>query len=128
MPSSRAHPLVAGRGLPPLRLCYVVGRVPHVTDETTGLDDARAALDDARRRLAEVPAEVVVANHAMGLYELAALHLSAEPPNLTGAQLAIDAVRALVEGLGDRLGTDADTLRAAVANIQIAYVEIARDA
>ncbi|CAN5726753.1 hypothetical protein BH20ACT4_BH20ACT4_00650 [soil metagenome] len=97
-----------------------------MTDETTELDDARAALDDARRRLAEVPAEVVVTNHAMGLYELAALHLSAGPPNLIGAQLAIDAVRAIVEGLGDRLGAEADTLRNAVANIQMAYVEIAR--
>ncbi|MDQ3738053.1 MAG: hypothetical protein M3337_02665 [Actinomycetota bacterium] len=97
-----------------------------MTDETTELDDARAALDDARRRLTEVPPQVVVTNHAMGLYELAAIHLSADPPNLTGAQLAIDAVRALVEGLGDRLGDEVGTLRTAVANIQMAYVEVSR--
>ena len=36
------------------------------------IGDAQAAIDEARRRVAEVPAEVVVTNHVMGLYELAA--------------------------------------------------------
>jgi hypothetical protein len=31
----------------------------------------------AGRRLTEVPAEIVVTNHVMGLYELAAIHLGA---------------------------------------------------
>ena len=47
---------------------------------------------------------MVVANHAYGLFELAALHLSAKPPSLDQARLAVDALGALVEGLGDRLG------------------------
>lgn len=88
------------------------------------LTDAEAAIDAARRRVAEVPAEVVVTNHVMGLYELAAIHLSSEPPDLASAALAIDAVGSLVEGLGDRLGPDAATMRDALANIRIAYVEI----
>lgn len=88
------------------------------------LDDARAALDDARARLAEVPAEIVVVNHAMGLYELAAIHLSASPPRLTDAALAIDAVACLVEGLGERLGSDAPVLRDALANIRLAFVQV----
>ena len=74
--------------------------------------------------LAEVPAEVVVLNHAMGLYELAAIHLSSTPPKLPEAALAIDAVACLVEGLGDRLGPDAATLRDALANIQMAFVQV----
>jgi hypothetical protein len=86
--------------------------------------DAQAAIDDARRRVAEVPAEVVVANHVMGLYELAAIHLSADEPNLPAASLAIDAVACLVDGLGDRLGSDAGTLRDALANIQLAFVQV----
>ena len=44
--------------------------------------DVQAAMDEARRRVAEAPAEVVVTNHVMGLYELAAIHLSAEQPDL----------------------------------------------
>jgi hypothetical protein len=90
----------------------------------TVIDDAEQAIEDVRKRLAEVPAEVVVTNHVMGLYELAAIHLSAKPPNLAAASLAIDAVGILVDGLGDRLGTDAPTLRDALSNIRMAYVSI----
>jgi hypothetical protein len=86
--------------------------------------DAQAAIDAARRRVLEAPAEVVVTNHVMGLYELAAIHLSADPPDLRSAALAIDAVGCLVEGLGERLGGDVATLRDALANIRMAFVEI----
>ena len=81
-------------------------------------------LQEARRRLTEVSAEVVVANHVMGLYELAAIHLGASPPDLKQSALAIDAVACLVEGLGDRLGPDAATMRDALANIRLAFVQI----
>ncbi len=64
----------------------------------------RAELDEARRRLADVPAAQVVANHAMGLFELAAIHLSQQPPDLGEAALAIDAMAAVVDAVGDRLG------------------------
>lgn len=90
----------------------------------TLLGDAEQAIDEARKRLAEVPAEVVVTNHVMGLYELAAIHLSAATPNLPGASLAIDAVAALVDRIGDRLGPDAATLRDALVNIQMAFVSV----
>lgn len=97
----------------------------HAGDEfDSQLDEARDVLEEARRRLSEVPAEVVVANHVMGLYELAAIHLGAAPPDLPQAALAIDAVGCLVEGLGDRLGPDAATLRDALANIRLAFVQI----
>lgn len=85
--------------------------------------DARTAVDEARQRLAEVPASMVVANHAMGLFELAAIHLSASPPNLSEAALAIDALSALVEGLGSRIGEHHETLVAALSNIRLVYVQ-----
>jgi hypothetical protein len=95
------------------------------TDHTA--DDATAetleAIADARRRLAEVPASVVVTNHAMGLFELAAIHLSAEPARLTDAALAIDALGFLVDGLGDRLGEHHETLVAALGNIRLVFVQ-----
>ena len=94
------------------------------TQVETQVDDALGAIADVRRQLAEVPAEVVVTNHVMGLYELAAIHLSAAPPDLVQAALAIDAVACLVEGLGDRLGDDAATMRDALGNIRIAFVQI----
>ena len=48
----------------------------------------RRAQRESRLRLAGMPAELVVSNHVMGLYELAAIHLSAEPPSLVEAALA----------------------------------------
>ena len=99
------------------------GHEPADATETV-VDDAREAIDDVRRQLAEVPAEMVIANHVMGLYELAAIHLSSNLPDLVQAALAIDAVGCLVEGLGDRLGEDAATMRDALGNIRIAFVQI----
>jgi hypothetical protein len=93
-------------------------------DPETQVDDALGALSEIKQRLAEVPPEVVVVNHAMGLYELAAIHLGASPPRLPEAALAIDAVGCLVEGLGDRLGPDAPTLRDALQNIRFAFVQL----
>lgn len=93
-------------------------------DTDPAVNQAQQAIAEARARLAEAPAEVVITNHAMGLYELAAIHLSAAPPRLAPAALAIDAVACLVEGLGDRLGPDAGTLREALANIRMAFVQI----
>ena len=95
-------------------------------DSNTGdqLADAAEALAETRQRLADVPAEVVVVNHVMGLYELAAIHLSAQPPRLAEAALAIDAVACLVEGLEGRLGEEQSTLKMALDNIRIAFVQI----
>ena len=126
---------VAGWELPlattPLRLSCKAVTLPTVSDtpslsETTtdSLDEAQQAINEARDRLAGIPAELVVSNHVMGLYELAAIHLGAEPPSLVEAALAIDAVGCLVEGLGARLGPDSDTLVAALSNIRLAFVQI----
>ena len=82
------------------------------------------ALEDARRRVAEAPAETVVANHAMGLYELAAIHLSAQPPRLVEAALGIDALACLVEGLGERMGENSAILKDALHQIRLAFVQI----
>lgn len=98
------------------------------TDLTSGSDDQaaeiEAAMAEARARLAEVPAEVVVVNHLMGLYELAAIHLGSDTPDLVSASLAIDAMAAIVDALGDRLGDDTQTMRDALANIRMAYVGV----
>lgn len=88
------------------------------------IEQAQAALADSRSRLAEVPVEVMVTNHAVGLYELAAIHLSATPPRLFESALAIDALACLVEGLGARLGEEYPVLSEALSNIRLAFVQI----
>ena len=80
---------------------------------------------ELQRFLLETPAEEVVAQHAMGLYELAVIHLSQEEPRLPDARLAIDGLAALVDGLEGRLGEIGRQLREAVPQLQMAYVQIA---
>ncbi|MCU1351234.1 MAG: hypothetical protein JWM05_443 [Acidimicrobiales bacterium] len=83
-----------------------------------------AEMQQVREELVSVPAAVVVANHAMGLYELAAIHLSSQPPNLAEAQVAIDAFASLVDALKGRLGPDERVLDDALAQIRMAFVQI----
>lgn len=109
------------------------------TDDEVSADDPLAGLSpdereramamaeqmqQVREQLASVPAAVVVANHAMGLYELAAIHLSSQPPEFAEAQLAIDAMGAVVEGLRGRLGENEPTLVDALGQLRLAYVQL----
>ena len=81
-----------------------------------------------REQLASTPAALVVANHLMGLYELAAIHLSQQPANMGEASVAIDALGAVVEALPDRLGEAEATLRDALHQIRLAYVQVGQQA
>ena len=89
------------------------------------LEDAKAEMDAVREQLLHAPVELVVSNHAMGLWELAALHLSQSPPQLRQAQLAIDALSALLQGLQGRLGASERTLSDGLAELRMAFVHIA---
>jgi hypothetical protein len=77
-----------------------------------------------QEQLAKTPAEVVIANHAFGLFELAALHLSLQPPQLDQARLGIDALAALVEGMKGRLGEYDKQLQDGLAQLRMAFVQI----
>jgi hypothetical protein len=79
---------------------------------------------EVAQQLAAAPAEDVVANHCYGLFELAALHLSQQPPQFDKARLAIDALGLLVDGLGDRLGQHAPPLAEGLAQLRLAFVRI----
>ena len=81
-------------------------------------------MESLRRELADTPAAVVVANHCFGLFQLAALHLSFQPPKLEESQLAIDALGALVEGLAGRLGPEEQQLKDGLAQLRLAFVQI----
>lgn len=96
--------------------------VAQMSDNPTPEQDK--ALAEARARLADTPANVVVANHVVGLYELAAIHLGANPPRFDDARLAIDALAAIVDSLGNRLGDDHETFKDALANIRLVYVKL----
>lgn len=89
-----------------------------------GEEVSEEELVEVAKQLAAAPAEDVVANHCYGLFELAALHLSQQPPNFEKAKLAIDALGLLVDGLGERLGQHAPALSEGLAQIRLAFVRI----
>ena len=90
-------------------------------------DDDEEALQAELRAMQEqmirTPATVVVANHCIGLLELAALHLGQEPPHLADAQVAIDALAGIVDALGPRMGENEAPLRQALTQMRMAFVE-----
>jgi hypothetical protein len=78
-----------------------------------------------------VPVLEHIGGHAMALFELAALHLQreaatggAEKPDMAEASLAIDAMAAMVEGLGDRLGGYRQGLEDALNQLRMAFVKL----
>ncbi len=77
-----------------------------------------------RAELANSPVEVVVANHCYGLFELAAVYLSQQPPLLGQARMAIDALGSLVTGLEGRLGEAEEPLKDGLSQLRLAYVQI----
>jgi hypothetical protein len=77
-----------------------------------------------RAELANSPVEVVVANHCYGLFELAAVYLSQQPPLLSQARVAIDALGSLVSGLEGRLGEAEEPLKDGLSQLRLAYVQI----
>jgi hypothetical protein len=79
---------------------------------------------EAQQRLAGAPADDVVANHAMGLYEFAAIKLGSEPPQLADARVAIDALGAVMDAVGGQLGRHTEALAEALDSIRMVWVQI----
>jgi hypothetical protein len=87
-------------------------------------EEAQAAMDAMREQLANTPAEVVVANHCYGLFELAAIYLSQMPPMLFQARLAIDGLGAILDALKGRLGEAEPALIESLSQLRLAYVRL----
>jgi len=93
-------------------------------EQQQALAGAAGEMAAVRRQLAETPVELVVTNHIMGLYELAAIHLNREQPDLRSAQVAIDALGGAMDACKGRLGEHEQTLADARAQLQMAFVQI----
>ena len=93
-------------------------------------EEIQAALEHARAVL-HTPVIEHIGGHAMALFELAALHLEREAatggeekPDLAEAALAIDAMAALVEGLGEKLQPYQGQLEQALNQLRMAFVQL----
>ena len=93
-------------------------------EEMAAMQEELAAMT---AEIAQVPASAVIANHVVGLFQLAAVHLQIDPPNFPDATLAIDAMSAVVDGLKGRLGPDESTLVDALSQIRMAFVQVSND-
>jgi hypothetical protein len=93
-------------------------------DSAPSQAEAQAAVDAMRAQLANTPAEVVVANHCYGLFELAAIYLSQPTPMLFEARLAIDGLGYLLDGLKGRLGEAEPSLQESLSQLRLAYVQL----
>ena len=134
-----------GGGQPPEPPSDPPGSRPPGTDPVGALGDAPegppptaeelAAVRELHDRLAATPVADVIVNHAIGIWQLALVHLGVvtppdsagrrPTPDLASAGLAIDALAALVDNLTDRLGEGEDMLRDALQQVQMLFVEIA---
>ena|SRR5579875_1678026 len=93
-------------------------------EEELSQEELEAQMAELREQLANTPPEIVIANHAFGLFELATLHLSLQPPQLEPARTAIDACGALIEGMAGRLGEAEPQLVDGLAQLRLAFVQI----
>jgi hypothetical protein len=98
----------------------------HGVTEAPDLDESDAMAEEFRQleeQLANTPAYAVIANHCIGMFQLAALHLQRDTPNLSDARLSIDALAAVVDACKGRLGPDESVLADALSQIKMAYVQ-----
>ena len=86
-------------------------------------EELQAELRAMQEQMLRTPAAIVVANHCIGLIELAALHLGQNPPHLADAQVAIDALAGILDAVGSRLGDNGPALHQALTQMRMAYVE-----
>ena len=96
-----------------------------LTEEERG--ELRAELTEmmrVRQEIAATPASEMVSNHLIRFLDLATIYLEAEPPAFGEAATAIEAFRAVLEGVGDRLGDHRPMLTEALGQIQMIFVQV----
>lgn len=90
-------------------------------------DQLRAELAEmmrVRREVAATPASEMLTNHMMRLFDLATIYLEGDPPSFPDASAVIEAFRAMLDALGDRLGDAEDTMREALGQLQMLFVQV----
>jgi hypothetical protein len=116
----------AAQNPPPAQNAPPAQNLPPPPNDSVGIPsaEAQAEFDAMRRQLASTPAEVVMANHCYGIFELATIYLSNKPPMLFEARLAIDGLGALLTGVKGRLGEAEPSLLEALSQLRLAFVQL----
>ena len=106
---------------------------PSVVDEIS--PEELEAVRQLHDQLRATPAADIVANHVIQLFQLAGVYLGLgtppdelgriPAPDLAQAGFVIDSMAALIDGMGERFGEHEQTMRDALAQLQMAFVQIA---
>lgn len=97
-------------------------------EQRAQVEEMARQMEAAQARMLSMPSGLVIGQQSMQFYELAAMYLSQEPPRLDDARIAIDALAGVVDKLGTRLGEAEQPVRQALHQLQLAFVQVARDA
>jgi len=116
-----------GAHCPALLPTSVAGTVPTVSlVQLTVMSDDSYDLKAAQDRLLGAGSATLIANHAYGMFELGALYLAQQPPQIEDARLAIDALRAVVEATTGRLEENEASLSEGLRQLQLAYLALTK--
>jgi len=93
-------------------------------EERAQLQAELAEMMRVRREVAATPASEMLANYLMRFFDLATIYLETEPPSFGEAATVIEAFRAVLDGLGDRLGEHQPMLTEALGQLQMVFVQV----
>jgi hypothetical protein len=95
-------------------------------EERAAAEEYARQVEEAREQLLAAPVGLVVGQQALQMFgDLAGLYLSLPDPRINDARMAIDALAAVLDSLGPRLGEAEAALRNALTQLQMAVVEVA---
>ena len=95
-------------------------------DEKLQLQGELTEMMRVRREVSATPVGEMLANHQMRLFDLATIYLEADPPAFAEAATVIEAFRAVLDGVGDRLGDQQALLAEALGQLQMIFVQVKR--
>ena len=89
--------------------------------------ELEAQMAEVRQRILETPVEAMVVQHLIGLFEIAAIHLNAENPDLSSVRLAIDAMDGALSAAEGRLGDAEEAMQSMLHQARMAYVQVSQE-
>ena len=104
---------------------YLDGVDPQTLDPSVR-EELEAQMAEVRQRILETPVEAMIVQHVIGLFEIAAIHLNAENPDLSSARLAIDAMDGALDATEGRLGDAEEAAQSMLHQARMAYVQVSQ--
>ena len=105
---------------------HIDGSDPQALDPEVRAE-LEAQMAEVRQRILETPVEAMVVQHLIGLFEIAAIHLNAENPDLSSVRLAIDAMDGALSATEGRLGDAEEAMQSMLHQARMAYVQVSQN-